>query len=199
MRRAFKALITSAAAATLVASTAPVATADPAPGFEFDPVALETRMTDCLEYAVDNTFVLMGWVNVRTGETRQWRCSSLKHMMWDERPGEAHDPFVDVNGFMRCADRVVSYGFPRDAQDPKYTRYILQYQGTARRGNVVVNPVNGDIASIYTEPNNDWGGCAFWQPYAAQGAEAPAHSPWQMTYPDQHAASGSTTSNPAAA
>ena len=45
---------------------------------------------------------------------------------------------------------VVSYGFPRAASDPKYTRYILQYEGTKKRGNVLVNDANGDIATIYT-------------------------------------------------
>jgi len=63
-----------------------------------------------------------------------------------------------------CTDRVVSYGFPRAASDPKYTRYILQYEGTKKRGNVLVNDANGDIATIYTEPNDDWGKCATWVP-----------------------------------
>jgi len=69
-------------------------------------------------------------------------------MMEDQRPSGPHDPYVDVLGFMRCTDRVVSYGFPRAASDPKYTRYILQYEGTKKRGNVLVNDANGDIATI---------------------------------------------------
>ena len=60
-------------------------------------------------------------------------------MMEDQRPSGPHDPYVDVLGFMRCTDRVVSYGFPRAASDPKYTRYILQYEGTKKRGNVLDN------------------------------------------------------------
>lgn len=164
MRRALASLSISAVVATLLVTSGPAAHADPAPGFDFDPVKLETRMNDCLEYAVGDGFVLMGWVNPSTGESRQWRCSSLKHMMWDPRPSGPHDPFVDVNGFMHCADRVVSYGFPRPGNQPGNTRYITQYRGTQRTGNVVVNDATGDIATIYTVPNNDWGECAFWQP-----------------------------------
>ena len=61
--------ITAAAAACVVTAT-PAADADPAPGFQFDPAALQARMDDCLEYAVDDSFELMGWVNVSTGESR---------------------------------------------------------------------------------------------------------------------------------
>ncbi|MBQ6644226.1 MAG: hypothetical protein IJH84_24790 [Saccharopolyspora sp.] len=172
----------------------PAADADPAPGFQFDPAALQARMDDCLEYAVDDSFELMGWVNVSTGESRHWRCSSLKHMMWDERPSGPHDPYVNVGDFMRCADRVVSYGFPRPATNPAYTRYILQYRGTERTGNVVVDPRTSDIASIYTSLENDWTECAYWVPASADGA--PPRSEWQATYPTQHEASGSAATGP---
>ncbi len=104
-------------------------------------------------------------------------------MLEDERPSGPHDPFIDVDGFMRCADRVVSYGFPRQGDDGN-TRYITQYHGTSRQGNVIVNDATSDIASIYTVPNNDWHECAFWTPSAAShGDSAAAPSPWQMTYP----------------
>lgn len=145
-------------------------------------------MDQCIQRQVDNGFLLMGWLNVSTGETRQWRCSSLKHMMEDRRPVGPHDPFVDVDGFMRCADRVVSYGFPRPG-DPGNTRYILQYHGTNRTGNVIVNDATSDIASIYTAPNNDWHECAFWTPStAAQDDGERTPNPWQMTDPATHAA-----------
>jgi hypothetical protein len=55
----------------------------------------------------------MGWRNL---PERHWRCRSLRHMMFDDHgTGEAHDPYVDFVAFMRCADEVVSYGFPRPA------------------------------------------------------------------------------------
>lgn len=139
--------------------------AEPAPGFTLDPVALEQRMDDCLARVVDNAFVLMAWVDFRSGEQRTWRCSSLKHMMEDVRPGnETHDPFVDVDGFMRCADRTVSYRFVRPATDPRYMQHITQF-GAGQRSHVVFNPTNGDIATIYTEPVGDnWRVCATWAP-----------------------------------
>ncbi|WP_190821652.1 hypothetical protein [Saccharopolyspora pogona] len=56
---------------TAMTSLTPPAMADPAPGFDFDPVKLQARMDDCLKYAVDDAFVLMGWLNVSTGKTRQ--------------------------------------------------------------------------------------------------------------------------------
>ena len=132
-------LISFAVAAGVTVAAGPVADADPAPGFDFDPGKLIQRMDACLAREVGPDELLMGWVNVRTGDTRQWRCSSLRHTMEDQRPSGPHDPYVDVLGFMRCADRVVSYGFPRAASDPKYTRYILQYEGTKKRGNVLDN------------------------------------------------------------
>lgn len=161
-----------AGAGLLTTALNAAAHADPAPGFDFDPAKLQARMDDCLEYAVNDAFVLMGWRNISTGETRQWRCSSLRHMMRDPRPSGPHDPYVDINDFMRCADRVVSYGFPRPG-DPGNTRYITQYHGTQRRGNVVVNDATGDIVTIYTEPNNDWTECAHWTPASRTTSRGP--------------------------
>ncbi|SDC97391.1 hypothetical protein [Actinokineospora iranica] len=194
MRRAFTRIAAGAAVAALAVTTGPAASADPAPGFDFDPAKLDARMDDCMAYAVDEQFLLMGWINVSTGETRQWRCSSLRHMLLDPRPSGPHDPNVHVNDFMRCADRVVSYGFPRPG-DPGNTRYILQYRGTERRGNVVVNDANSDIATIYTEPNNDWTECAYWQPAVTDRVDQ--RSPWRLTYAGTHATTGSSAADQA--
>ncbi|WP_433784408.1 hypothetical protein ACQPX6_29705 [Actinomycetospora sp. CA-101289] len=80
------------------------ARADPLPGFDLDPATLEQRMHDCIGYAVDDKFLLMGWVSFRTGEQRRWYCSSLRHMYIRAGLGNVHDPFVDVAGFMRRPD-----------------------------------------------------------------------------------------------
>lgn len=133
--------------------------ADPAPGFTFDPVALEEKMDACMAYEVGPQEVLMGWVNVRTGETRHWRCSSLRHMLLHDQDRPAHDPYVNIPDFMTCTDKVVSYGFPR-AGDPGNTQLIYQYNGTSNRATVVVNDSTGDIVTIYTSQSNDWTGCA---------------------------------------
>ena len=138
------------------------ARADPAPGFEFDPVVLVQRMDACMEFVVPPNELLMGWVNLARGQTREWRCSSLRHMILDAEdrvPPVVHDPFVGPLDFMLCADKAIG-GFPRPASEPWNTRYIYQYQGTARRANVIVNSATGDVVSFYTEPNNDWAACA---------------------------------------
>lgn len=138
-----------------------VASADPAPGFDFDPIALEQRMDACLAYEVPPARILMGWINMRTGEQRQWRCSSLRHMMRHDEPERpVHNPFADVPAFMRCVDEVVSYGFPRKSKKPGNIVLIKQYNGTSSRALVALNEATGDIATIYTEPRpDDWVGC----------------------------------------
>jgi hypothetical protein len=145
-----------------LAAAAP-ARADPIPGFDLDPAALEQRMHDCLGYVVDDKFLLMGWVNLQSGQQRRWYCSSLRHMYIRAGGGTVHDPFVDVDGFMRCVDRVVSHGFPRPG-DPGNTRLIYQYLGVERQAVVVVNDATGDIASMWTTPADDWTTCARWSP-----------------------------------
>ena len=140
-------------------AAAPTATADPMPGFSFDSAELQRRMDSCMEYQSGPNEILMGWLNVRTGDQRQWRCSSLRHMLLDDEDRPAHDPYENVPDFMRCVDKVVSYGFPRKG-DPGNTRLIYQYNGTSNRAEVVVNDVSGDIVTIYTSVSNDWTGCA---------------------------------------
>ena len=138
---------------------APVA-ADPLPGFDLDPVALEARMNDCLAHAVGEQEVLMGWRSLRDGKERNWRCSSLRHMYLDVGPGRPrHDPYADVRSFMICTDEVVSHGFPRPG-DPGKTKLIYQYNGTRDEAIAVINDVTGDIVTIYTTTSNDWAGCA---------------------------------------
>jgi hypothetical protein len=65
--------------AAVAVTAAPTATADPMPGFSFDPAKLQTRVDSCMEYQLGPTEILMGRLNVRTGDQRQWRCSSLRH------------------------------------------------------------------------------------------------------------------------
>lgn len=77
--------------------------ADPAPGFEFDPAKLEAKMDACMEYQSGEQDILMGWANISTGDIRQWRCSSLRHMLLDIDDRPAHDPYVNIPDFMRCA------------------------------------------------------------------------------------------------
>lgn len=152
--------VTMAAAAVLVTVAQPAA-ADPLPGFEFDPVALEQRMDACLSYESPPNAILMGWVNLRTAQQRIWRCSSLRHMMRHDDPDrEVHDPYVDIPNFMRCADEVISYGFPRKSRAPGNIALIKQYNGTSSQAIVAINELTGDIATIYTEPAaDDWAGC----------------------------------------
>ena len=108
------------------------AAADPLPGFDLDPVQLEARMDACMAYAGGEQEILMGWINLRTGQRRQWRCSSLRHMMEDLPRRRPHDPYVDVSSFIVCFDEVVSHGFPRPS-DPGYTNLIYQYDGARDR------------------------------------------------------------------
>jgi hypothetical protein len=143
--------------------SAPPLEADPLPGFSLDPVQLEQRMEDCLAGAVDDKYLLMGWINLGTGEQHRWYCSSLKHMYIRAAGGNVHDPLGDVNAFMQCVDRTVSHGFPRPG-DPGNRNLIYQYMGTARRAVVVVNASTGDIVTIYTAPADDWATCAGWNP-----------------------------------
>jgi hypothetical protein len=137
------------------------AEADPLPGFDLDPDQLAERMDTCLAYMAGEQEILMGWRNLRDGTERHWRCSSLRHMMLDDHgTGEAHDPYVDIVAFMRCADKVVSYGFPRRG-DPGNTVLHYQYNGTSKSALAVVNHVTGDVVTMYTtNPGNDWAGCA---------------------------------------
>jgi hypothetical protein len=65
-----------------------------------------------MEYRIGPREILMGWLNVRTGDQRQWRCSSPRHMLLDDEDRPAHDPYENIPDFMRCVDKVVSYGFP---------------------------------------------------------------------------------------
>lgn len=159
MRTATKSALIAATAALLGVASGQPAVADPAPGFEFDPAKLEAKMDACMEYRVGEQEILMGWINSRNGDVRQWRCSSLRHMLLDTDDRPAHDPYVNIPDFMRCADKVVSYGFPRPG-DAGNTRLIYQYNGTRNTANVIVNDATGDIASIYTSASNDWTGCA---------------------------------------
>jgi hypothetical protein len=142
----------------------PQVAADPLPGFDLSAEKLQARMQDCMEFLVDKDYLLMGWIKVSTGEHRHWRCSSLRHMILDPRAAGPHDPFVDVESFLRCVDKVVSYGFPRRVSGHERTHFITQYRGTKGSGHVVVQDSTGDIATIYTDPNNDWAGCAYWHP-----------------------------------
>jgi len=142
----------------------PAAVADPLPGYDLDPAVLEQRMTACMEYRVPEQETLMGWVSFRDGAQRYWRCSSLRHMMLDRddrEGGNIHNPYVNVADFMRCADEVVTHGFPRPGNRPGNIKLIKQYNGTASRGIAVINESTGDVATIYTEPrDDDWTACA---------------------------------------
>jgi hypothetical protein len=151
-----------AAVAAAVAIPAP-ASADPLPGFEFDPVALEQRMDDCLVMQSAPDAVLMAWISLRTAQQRTWRCRSLRHMMrYDGSEGPPHDPRVNLPDFMRCVDEVVSYGFPRpNPGAPQNVALIKQYDGTGSEAIVAINDLTGDIVTIYTAPRaDDWTGCA---------------------------------------
>jgi hypothetical protein len=108
-------LVSPALGALMLAAVAaaPTATADSMPGFSFYPAKLQDRMDSCMEYQIGPSEILMGWLNVRTGDQRQWRCSSLRHMLLDDEDRPAHDPYENIPDFMRCVDKVVSYGFPR--------------------------------------------------------------------------------------
>lgn len=68
MRGKQRLLAAIAGAVLLTAGLSTSAQADPAPGFDFDPAKLQARMDDCLEHAVDDTFLLMGWRNISTGK-----------------------------------------------------------------------------------------------------------------------------------
>ena len=160
MGRIRGAVVAVTAAFLIVAEIGPAA-ADPLPGYDLDPIQLEARMDACLAYQVGEQEMLMGWRSLRDGNERHWRCSSLRHMMVDDHgPGGPHDPYVDTVAFMRCADKVVSYGFPRPGE-PGNTVLHYQYQGTDKSALVVVNDATDDIVTIYTtSPGNDWVGCA---------------------------------------
>ncbi|MEJ3652445.1 hypothetical protein WEH80_05525 [Actinomycetes bacterium KLBMP 9759] len=138
------------------------AAAAPAPGFDFDPVKLEWRMDSCISYQASESEILMGWMSFRDGRRRDWRCSSLRHMMFDldHRDNfQRHDPYVNIPDFIRCVDELVSYGFPRPG-DPGNTKLMKNYNGTSDQAIVVVNNVTGDIVTVYTTRGNDWSGCA---------------------------------------
>ena len=122
--------VVAALSTTLLVSavlTVPRASADPLPGYDLDPAELERRMDTCMAMAMPANEIIMGWVSFRTGARRQWRCSSLRHMILDVHDrdeGNAHDPWADIPNFMRCVDEVVSYGFPRRASKPEHTMLI---------------------------------------------------------------------------
>lgn len=118
-------------------------------------------MDACMSYQVGEQEILMGWVNLRTGDTRHWRCSSLRHMLLDDRGGlPPHDPYVNIADFMRCADKAVT-GFPDPRRrDGPNVRYVYQYNGTKNQAIGVVNSTTGDVVTIYTTEGNDWTGCA---------------------------------------
>jgi hypothetical protein len=156
---AWRGRVLAVAAAVLVAGLATPAAADPLPGFDLDPDQLAERMDACLAYQLGEQDVLMGWISYRTGETRHWRCSSLRHMWLDVDDRKRHDPYVDVAAFMRCADKVVSYGFPRTRPSGEI-RLNYQYNGTKDLAYANVNPSTGDVISFYTRIDNDWVGCA---------------------------------------
>ena len=147
------AVIVAAAAVTLPTT----ARADPVPGFDLDPVQLEHRMQQCVAYSVPEGGALMAWVNMRTGETRTWRCSSLRHMLFDDLDRPPHDPFSDIPNFMRCVDRVVSYGFPAKQSTNGNRLYTLN-QRTSGEAHVVVNEATNDIATIYMT-SGTWAQC----------------------------------------
>ena len=164
MRKALATLFFTLMTLIALAVQAPQAVADPLPGFDLSPATLQQRMDDCLAGIVDDKFVLMGWVNLQTGQQRRWRCSSLKHMYVRSGGGTVHDPFSDVVGFMKCLDRIISHGFPRPG-DPGNTRVIYQYRGTAQQAVVVVNDASGDVVTAWTTPAaDDWTTCAGWAP-----------------------------------
>lgn len=138
------------------------ASAEPIPGSDIDPVVLEERMDRRLEYAVPETEILAGWMNSSTGEVRNWRCSSLRHMLFDNfkrNPPVRHDPYVNIPDFVRCVEKAVR-GFPRPAGPPEHTNAIYQYGG-GRQVIMTVNDLTGDVVTIYTQPvNDDWTACA---------------------------------------
>ena len=82
-------------------------------------------------------------------------------MLFDDFDRPAHEPYVNVADFMRCADKVVSYGFPDPTRgDGSNDVFIYQYNGTKNRAIAVVNSSTGDVVTIYTTVSNDWTGCA---------------------------------------
>ncbi len=118
-------------------------------------------MDACMAGQVGLDEVLMGWVKIRTGEIRRWRCWSLKHMMLDNADRNAHNPYVHLVDFMRCADEVISYGFPRPASNPDYTALHKQFNGTSGLAIAVINDLTGDVVTIYTVGRDDqWSACA---------------------------------------
>jgi len=71
----------------------------------------------------------------------------------------AHDPYVNIPDFMRCIDKVVSYGSSRPVNDGTIT-LNHQHNGTKELATVAVNPATGDIVTISTRTPDDWTGCA---------------------------------------
>ncbi|MCX4092900.1 hypothetical protein [Nocardia sp. alder85J] len=146
------------AVGALLAGLSSIAGATPPPGTQFDVPKLERDMEECVAYAMPPAQVLAGWVNPTTGQTLQWRCDSLRHMYVEQT--NLHDPFVNVDAFVRCTDRIISCGPPHPATKPPYMALIYQYNGTSRRGYVIYHPATSDSVTIYTDPDNDWAGCA---------------------------------------
>lgn len=164
IRRALTCMCVAASAVAFTLVVAPPVSGEPIPGTTIDPDELRNRMDRCIEYAVPESELLIGWVNFWSGEVRNWRCSSLRHMLFDDElrnPPVRHDPYVNIPDFVRCAEKAVR-GFPRPASKAGYTNYIYQYSGvTSGRTYMTVNDVTGDVATIYTDPlSNDWTTCA---------------------------------------
>lgn len=61
-KTAMKSILVAASAALLGVASSQSASADPAPGFEFDPAKLEAQMDACMEYRVGEQEILMGWI-----------------------------------------------------------------------------------------------------------------------------------------
>jgi hypothetical protein len=81
-------------------------------------------------------------------------------MLFDNFDRPAHDPYVNIADFMRCADKAVT-GFPNPRpRHPVNREYIYQYNGTRNQAIGVVNSLTGDVVTIYTTVSNDWTGCA---------------------------------------
>lgn len=152
---------TAGVTAVLLASGSQAACAEPMPGYDLDPAKLAQQMDECLSYQMGENTILLGWMSFRDGRQRQWRCGSLRHMMRHDDPErQPHDPFSNVEDFMKCMDKVVSYGFPEPGNRPENTVMIYQYNGTSSRAIVAMNSASGDIATFYTEPRaDDWSGC----------------------------------------
>lgn len=122
------------------------------PGYDLDPVKLAKRMDECLSYRMGENTILMGWISFRDGRQRQWRCGSLRHMMrHDEPERQPHDPFSNVGDFMKCMDKVVTYGFP---QPGNLCRFVDLCAGLWNNDHPTLNVVESyrKVRRLLTEP-----------------------------------------------